>query len=106
MISPSEAAACFSSMPQCGARRLHGGICRHVAQPGRRCHLHGGASTGPRDKTYHLSIKGRDLNPKGWIKGKPRSKRGQINWLVEKALTMLPVVPPMAAIEANLEGKT
>jgi hypothetical protein len=38
-------------MPKCGAKTRSGGNCRREALPGkRRCALHGGKSTGPKDQ--------------------------------------------------------
>jgi hypothetical protein len=44
-----DALAAANAAPRCGARRKRTGApCRAPAMPNGRCHMHGGASTGPR----------------------------------------------------------
>lgn len=43
----------------CGAKTRTGGLCRKASLANGRCRLHGGKSTGPKDKTKHSgSLKG------------------------------------------------
>jgi hypothetical protein len=43
-------------MPKCGAKTRSGGNCRREALPGkRRCALHGGKSTGPKDQRGNMN---------------------------------------------------
>ena len=43
----------LDTLPACGAKTRSGGLCRHKGNIcNGRCKRHGGASTGPRNKTY------------------------------------------------------
>jgi len=39
-----------ADIPRCGAKTRAGGACGHYAMPNSRCRIHGGKSTGPRDR--------------------------------------------------------
>ena len=46
----------LNTLPTCGAKTRSGGLCKHKGNlRNGRCKRHGGASTGPRNKTFGKS---------------------------------------------------
>jgi hypothetical protein len=78
----------------CGARLRNkpGLLCGQRALRGkRRCRLHGGLSTGPRDTTFHRAHM-RRVRQNGWTRGRPRTRKGWVK-LMGDTVALLPAAP-------------